>query len=297
MVTSILLALLGAAATATGGYLLAARAGRQSREVLEADLGRARVKISALNGEVSLGNSRIAALQSALDRAQAQDNTAQEVATQVRSLLSPMVGAQRAATADLQAQLGALADRIASGDDGVEQLGALREEVRSTLAPLLQKDRESQDLRDMMMGVLSPLMERERRAHDLTRLGSSRASRHHLPKLLDMLARRGGFAAVLLSDEMGLPLGASSGARDADVLAGVSSLVFSLADRLETSGGPAPLAVLLRDASNQRVLHRIFSVGGERFLVTAVSKGSELSTDALDPALTALEGVLGAEAA
>ena len=57
------------------------------------------------------------------------------------------------------------------------------------------------------------------------------------------------------------------------------------------------MAVLIRDSSNQRILHRIFSVNNERFLVTAVAKGNEIATDALDPALPALEEMLDSQAA
>ena len=98
-------------------------------------------------------------------------------------------------------------------------------------------------------------------------------------------------------DEMGLPLAASSGARDADVIAGVSSLVLTLADRVTSSGGASPLSVLIRDSANQRILHRIFTVGKSRFIATAVAQGSEISTDAIDPALAALEEILAAQAA
>jgi predicted regulator of Ras-like GTPase activity (Roadblock/LC7/MglB family) len=224
-------------------------------------------------------------------------STAEEVASQVRTLISPMVGAQKAASANLQAQMRELAQRVTTGDDSVERLDALRTELQQALAPLLKQDQEKQGIQKMMLDVLGPLMEKERRARGLTLVSPSNRSRHQLPKLLDTLAHRGGFAAVLLSDEMGLPLAASAGARDADVLAGVSSLVFSLADRVATSGSATPLAVLLRDAANQRILHRIFSVEDDRYLVTAVSKGGEISTDALDPALAALEDILCSQAA
>ncbi|MGH1341652.1 MAG: hypothetical protein ACRBN8_08890 [Nannocystales bacterium] len=294
MMTSVLLGLFGAIATGTGGYLLGARAGRDSRRALEGRVDEARVQTEALSQELAQSRLQLAAAQT---RAEQQDTNSQQVASQVRTLLGPIVGAQETATAKLQAQMQALADRVVGGDGSVEQLDALRREVQHTLAPLLEKDRKSEGLHKMMLDVLGPLMEKERRAHGLTLVSPNRRSRHELPKLLDTLAQRGGFATVLLSDEMGLPLAASAAARDADVLAGVSSLVFSLTDRVVRSGGPAPLAVLLRDASNQRILHRIFSVDGERYLVTAVSRGGTLTTDALDPALAALEDILGTQAA
>jgi len=297
MMTSILLALVGATATAGGGYLIGARAGRGARRGLESDLAQAQQHAFSVAAEVTLARSEVATLESSLAHERSASSTAEEVASQVRTLIGPMVGAQEAASANLQAQMRELGQRVVSGDDSVERLDALRNELQQPLAPLLKQDQEKQGIQKMMLDVLGPLMEKERRARGLTLVSPSNRGRHQLPKLLDTLARRGGFSAVLLSDEMGLPLAASTGARDADVLAGVSSLVFSLADRVASSGSAAPLAVLLRDAANQRILHRIFAVEGNRYLVTAVSKGGEISTDALDPALAALEDILCSQAA
>ena len=295
MLTSILLALVGATATAGGGYIMGARAGKKARDSLAMDASQAALQSAALSQELAHANARAAALETSLAHERASSsNTAAQLATEVRSLLSPLVGAQEAATKDLQAQMRELAERIASGDDSVEQLETLRSELQSTLAPLVAQDRENHK---MMLDVLGPLMEKERRAQGLTLLSPNKRGRSQLPRLLDTLVRRGGFAAVLLSDEMGLPLAASNGARDADVIAGVSSLVLTLADRVASSGGSAPMAVLIRDASNQRILHRIFTVNNERFLVTAVAKGNEIATDALDPALPALEEMLDSQAA
>jgi len=295
MLTSILLALAGAVVTGGGGYLIGARAGKRARGRLETDLSQAERQATMLSQDLSRAHARAATLEANLVHERKSSTTAEQLAIEVRGLLTPIVGAQEAATQDLQAQMRELAERIAIGDDdGVEHLEALRSELQQTLAPLVAQDRENHK---MMLDVLGPLMEKERRAQGLTLVSPNRRGRHHLPRLLDTVVRRGGFATVLLSDDMGLPLAASSGARDADVIAGVSSLVLTLADRVASSGGAAPMAVLLRDSSNQRILHRIFTVGEERFLVTAVSKGREISTDALDPALAALEDILDPQAA
>jgi len=297
MLTSILLALFGALATGGGGYLIGARASRRVREALEEDLEASRERGEGLTRELSSWQAKTASLQASLAHERKASSTAEQVASELRSLISPMVGAQETATRNLEAQMRQLAERVTDGDDSAERLESLRSELQQTLAPLLEQDRNNQGIHKMMMDVLGPLMEKERRVQGLTFVSPNRRGRSQLPRLLDTLNRRGGFAAVLLSDEMGLPLAASTGARDADVIAGVSSLVLTLADRVASSGGSAPMAVLVRDASNQRILHRIFSVNDDRFLVTAVSKGAEISTDALDPALAALEDILGSQAA
>lgn len=207
-------------------------------------------------------------------------------------MMAPLVG-QQAGVEQLQRQMQQLVTRITTSDKDGEQIESLRRELHRTIAPLLERDRTThQDLRAFMSDVLSPLLESERRGKALHSLSQSRRGREHLPTLLDTMARRGAFLAVLLSDEVGLPLAASSGAKDADVLAGVSSIILTLADRVTRSGGPAPNAVLIRDSANAFILHRIFKVGDERFVVTAVAKGTAVATDALDPALPALEHAL-----
>ena len=284
MIASLLFALVGAAVTGGGGYLVGVTAKRRASRQLEADYSNLRAHAENLEASLTAQQSASA--------------TAEQVREEMRSLITPIVGAQRASAAQMQAQMQAqlqdLAERFANEQDSGDRLEALRDEIHQSIAPLLQQDRESKDIRAMVRDMLGPLMQKEKRAQGLTKLAlAGRTGRQHLPRLLETVAMRGGFSAVLLSDEMGLPLAASTGARDADVLAGVSSLILTLADRVARAGGPMPLAVLLRDASNQRILHRIFVIGDERYLVTAVSR-EEISTDALDPALTALEDVLAA---
>jgi len=284
-IASLLFAVVGAAVTGGGGYLVGVTAKRRACRQLEADYTQLRTHAESLEASLAAQQTASAATE--------------QVREEMRSLITPLVGAQRASAAQLQAQiqgqLHELARRFESEQDSGDRLEVLREEIHQSIAPLLQQDRESKDVRAMVRDMLGPLMQKEKRAQGLTKLAvAGRTGRQHLPRLLETVAMRGGFSAVLLSDEMGLPLAASAGARDADVLAGVSSLILTLADRVSKAGGPMPLAVLLRDAANQRILHRIFQIGDERYLVTAVSRGEEITTDALDPALGALEDVLAA---
>jgi hypothetical protein len=183
---------------------------------------------------------------------------------------------------------------------GLHARDALRAEYAATVATLAQKA-EGQDanrraaealgLREMLGEMLAPVIDRQRLGRDFSQLEGGSGLRE-LPGVLDAIARKGGFSAVVLSDDVGLPLATSSGARDAETLAGVSSLLLTLADRCVTTGAPRPIAVLVHDESNQRILHRIFSVGPTRFLLTAVARGLELAPQALDPALGKLEQVL-----
>ncbi len=174
--------------------------------------------------------------------------------------------------------------------------GKLRSELHQALAPLIRREQESESLSQTVKNLLSPLLERERLGLQLATLKIGSGTRGELPQLLTTIGEKAGFASVLLSDEAGLPLASSDGTCDAEELAGVSSLLLTLTDRIRRSGSPAPNAIVVRDEANQVILHRIFHVKGERYLLTAVSRSNFLSPGALDPALTPLEGVLMREA-
>lgn len=170
--------------------------------------------------------------------------------------------------------------------------GRWRREVQRWLAPVLERDLDLRRARELVVDALAVLVERERKARRTTDLRTVARGRDELPALLDEVAREGRFSAVLLSDDVGLPIAASSGARDAEVLAGISSLVLTLADRLVKAGEPVPLAILVRDDAGGLVLHRILTVGEERFLITGVGRDPTLTSEALDPVLPALESAL-----
>ena len=298
--TALLFALAGIVTTGAAGYLLGIVLGRGARHRLAAHA----------QGQAQ----QIAQLQLALSEQQATMAATAGVREQVQGVLAGMMGQQQATSDERQAQLQAQLQtqlhsqmqsqmhelqhqitqlmQLGAGERTTDEVERVRQEIHRALAPMLERDREQKGLRELVLDVLGPMMESERRAQGLKNLIAPARGREQLPILLDSIARRGGFAAVLLSDEVGLPLAASSSARNADVLAGVSSLILSLADRVTKTGGPTPTAVLVRDTANQLILHRIFTAAGERFLLTGVSKGTEVSTNALDPALAALEDVL-----
>lgn len=140
--------------------------------------------------------------------------------------------------------------------------------------------------------ALAPILDRERIGNELARIETGNGTLGELPRLLDSIAVRGGFNALLLGDEVGLPLAATTGARDVDAWAGGASLLLSLSDRL-AQGGAAPLsAVLLQDESSQLTVHRIFRVGKERYILSAASRGQRIGPDALDAALGKVEAIL-----
>ncbi|MFN8061555.1 MAG: hypothetical protein U0Q12_20515 [Vicinamibacterales bacterium] len=166
-----------------------------------------------------------------------------------------------------------------------DELARLRERVA-------EQRGDEEKLRVAIERVLSPLVQREQMAHDLAMLENQSGTQRNLRALLDQIAEKGNLSAVLLSDEQGLPLAASSNARDLERLGATSSLMLLLADRLARDESRTPVSLLVHDADNTMTLCRLFHCGRQRLSLTAVSRGVQLGPTALDPALVALQATL-----
>jgi predicted regulator of Ras-like GTPase activity (Roadblock/LC7/MglB family) len=166
-------------------------------------------------------------------------------------------------------------------------------EMRQLPEQLPQQHNEQDDsLRATIQQVLTPLVQRERLSHELSHLETRLGHDSDLKALLDQLAEKGNFEAVLLGDEAGWPLAASSNTRDLEKLGAISSLLLLSADRMSRDGAPAPLALMIHDEANKVTLCRIFRVGGQRLSLIAASTGAQLTPTALDPALVKVDAVL-----
>lgn len=238
---------------------LVERASRREAEVdaLRDEAARARQEIGAL--QATIATAKQAAIEHQAEMRAAQRSLSEATATH----------------AGLRAELGIVQERLAQRESGQAREGRAVAEVQR---------------------VLAPLIERERLAGQLARLDVGRGTRGELPRLMDAIASVGGFSSVVLSDEAGLPLAVNQTSTDGDVLAGVWSLLLTVADRIATAGAPVPIALVVHDAANQTILHRLFSSAGSRFLLTAVSRGRSLGPEALDPALAKLERMLAGSA-
>ena len=155
---------------------------------------------------------------------------------------------------------------------------------------------EDESLRTTIRRVLNPLIQREKLSFELSHLQAVSGRRSDLTALLDQIAEKGNFSAVLLSDEEGWPLATSGNARDPDRLGATASLLLLLADRIARDKSPAPLSLMVHDESNTVTLCRIFRVGDQRLSLTAVSTGVLLTPTALDPALVKVDAVLSSGA-
>jgi hypothetical protein len=178
------------------------------------------------------------------------------------------------------------------GRDDEPLKNQIDESIKRLLEPMLEHDLQTRELRDAVNGLLRPMVERERLGLELTRLDANLSGRSGLSQLLSTMAKRAGFSTVLVTDNSGLPLAESDGAKDVDVLGASIGLLLNLIDRIACNGAPAPQAVVLRDSDNRIALHRVFKVDGQRYVLTAITSGNFLPPDVLDPALTRIEQVL-----
>ncbi len=175
-----------------------------------------------------------------------------------------------------------LAERLAEHHQDAEA----RALVESVLQPMAAREEETRSLENMVRSVLGPLAARERIGWALSTIEARTAAHRDLPDLLDTIAQRSGLGTMLLCDEAGLPLASTSSSTLAnDTLAAMSALLLNLVDRIEAAGSPAPFSAVFRDEANQVILHRVFSVGKERFVLSAATSGRAMTPDDLDPAL------------
>ena len=165
--------------------------------------------------------------------------------------------------------------------------------LQHVIEPLVERSNaDIQDLRTTLQLLLAPLAQREQLALELANLHGSSRGRADLTQLLDQIAEKGQFSAVLLSDADGLPLAASTNAKELERLAAISALALIVADRIARDGSPAPSSLVLHDEANSETLCRIFRVGDQRLLLAAVSVGIPLAATALDPALPKVDDAL-----
>lgn len=167
-----------------------------------------------------------------------------------------------------------------------QDLRRLREQLAQ------RKNEQEESLKAAIEQALSPLVQRDRLSYELSQLEGLPGQRGDLNKLLDQIADKGNFAAVLLSDNEGWPLASSSNAKDLERLGASASLLLLVADRMGRDDAPAPLSLMVHDGANRVTLCRIFNVNEHRLALTAVSSGALLTSTALDPALVKLDAAL-----
>jgi hypothetical protein len=140
--------------------------------------------------------------------------------------------------------------------------------------------------------ILAPLVQRDQVSLGLSQVAIDAGHHRDVAQLLDQIADKGNFSAVLLTDDQGWTLAASSNTRDADRLCATASLLQVMAERMARNDEPLPLSLMVHDAGNAVTLCRLFRIGDHRFALTAVAQGAHLTSMALDPALAKVNAVL-----
>ncbi len=276
---AVVLALTATVTLPLGGYLLGARRGRAARAQLDARILELEARTSGAAPPPQL------------------DAVKEELQATIAPLFA--IGAR-----ELQRDLrDAVAQREAARD---AERDSFREEMRGMIETLAKKAPDSEQLQRELVKSMSSIVAQRGDPSEVRKvvsdlLGGGRelstiavgtGGLGELPKLVDAITKKGGFASVVLSDESGLPLAASESARDVDGTAGAAAFFLTLAERSARAGHPRPIACVVLDDSNRLTLHRIFDVRGSHFTVSAVARGTMLVPGALDGALAPLERVL-----
>lgn len=275
------------------GYLYGARRGRAAREALTRANDAQTERNAALERE--LARKETPAIGAELERvlkpmlSRADDGDVGALRSEVGAVMRALADQERnqdALRAELRQGLAGLAQRTTDPDK-------LQRDLQKLMAPLLRRQDDASGLRDMMRELLEPIVERDRLGKELSNLQEGDGLRE-LPRMLDVIADKGSFSTVVLSDDAGLPLAANRSAADVDALAAVASWLITLVHRAERTETARPLSFVVHDSWNQHVIHRVFDVGAQRFTLTAVSRGMQVSPGTLDAALGKIERVLGA---
>jgi len=278
------------------GFLFGARRGVDARKNLDTERRRLAVRAQFLEARISAllnaSSADAADLRSEIEGAvraikTRENGSVDALRTELKELQTALTERERrdaAVSTELRNELKTL---TRNGADP----SRMERELRRIVGPLLERQNETTGLREMVTEALEPILKQKKLGQELAALEAG-ASLTELPRILDAIAQKGGFSSVVLSDDVGLPLAASSNAQSVDWLAGVASLLITLIERSERSNEPRPIGVVVHDEANQRLLHRVFRVGGAQFLLTAVSRGQDVAPSALDPALGKLERAL-----
>ncbi len=208
------------------------------------------------------------------DATSARTQTNSELAFILKAELAPLIQAKQTAPA--------------SNGTSTELITNISEQI----VPLAQGMQRTEKLQTDLQKQMQSLIAKDHVTTALDSLTATLAETSDLPAALTLIADAAGFGTVVLSDDVGLPIATNSGGKDADIHAGLSSLVLTFIDRVASNGLPAPLAAVLRDEANQVVIHRVFAVGRDRYVLTAVATGKLLAPEALDSTLQSLARII-----
>ena len=170
-------------------------------------------------------------------------------------------------------------------DTLLKKSGDLSGHLNRVSAPLSAWQSQIEKLDDSLKKMQGSVNQNSKMAFELTNLKTNATDRGNLTRLMDEIVDKAGFETVLLSDDNGLPIAANNSFTDLDHLAAISAFVLIFSDRFIRDGATTPLSLLTHDNENQEMLCRIFHVGSQRFVLTAISIDLLLTSTTLDPTL------------
>ncbi len=177
-------------------------------------------------------------------------------------------------------------------DAKIDALLRQGDDLRLVIEPLAGWDVKVDYLRDAIKQMQESMQTRDQVVGDLSGFQSSAKHRGDLAQLMSEIAEKARFKTVVLSDENGLPLAVSSDVADLERLAAISAYVVIFGDRIRQNEDFMPISLLFNDANHNEILSRIFKVGHQRLVLTAVTHDLQLSLGALDPALSKVISLL-----
>jgi len=158
--------------------------------------------------------------------------------------------------------------------------------LQRVVEPLAKWDKQVETLNAAIKQVQDSVLQLDQgTAVDLTDLETNDLNRSNLTRLMDEIAEKAHFKVMLLSDDKGLPIAASSNAKQLDKLAAISSLVVIFGDRISQDDNESPQSFLIHYENNMDILCRLFIIGEQRMVLTVISSKLKLTNGALDSVL------------
>lgn len=179
---------------------------------------------------------------------------------------------------------------------GLERESQLRSAHATQIAAARARTAKAEDaldkrLKKIVEESIVPLLGNASAPSPLTGLKSG-TGRADLAGFLDAIAQKGEFEYAILSDSRGLLLASSADAPRAEIRAGVSALLVTVAQQIVRAGEATPVSFLVHDEKGRSAISRLFSVDGQRFLITVLASGPSVSPTVLDPALEQVEQLM-----
>ena len=294
------IAAIAGAALLAAGYLSGVRRGKAARAGLRALAESKEVELQRLTVRLEADASRMAERE-------------QSLSEMAESLSVALASHQETLKSEIRQSVEGMTQLVGQRDDGRQELNTLMQEqftqleqrlsqaasrtdLDQLIRPLREREKSDERWRRDMTALLKPLAERERVGHELSHMDLGLSGRGELPVLLNSMCARVGLSEVVLTDSVGLPLAMSENAIQGDVLAGISALLVNVRERTIAAEEPAPYAFVVHDESHRSILHRVFTVEEEEYVLIAISQGVTLPHDVLDPVLPYLSQILRAEA-